>query len=143
MRFKPAALIVALVIGFFAGRASDGIHLPDVIPHVIPAVVPVPTEGLRVFVLRSTEDETKPLPTASASFREYVKAKGGTYRAFDDETPEDELAKLDPWHRAVFEKAVKDSKGVRPWLVAVNGTKGINEAMPADPLARLKTIGGE
>lgn len=141
-------VLLAAAVAFYWGTLIErhGPPIPD--PKPTPVVVedktvPVPSDAFRVLVLRHAMDERGPLPTAAAPVLDYLKAKGATYRALDDTTPPEELAKLDAWHRAAFEKAVADSRGKRPWLLAVYGKKGLNEELPADPLPRLKTIGGE
>lgn len=134
-------VLIALVLGFVAGRASDGWHLPDVLPIVKTDPAPIPGNALRVLVVSETGEQGEPDPFNAVPVRQYIDQKGGEIRLWDDDMTDADLANAPSEFRNGYAKA-KGAAGFKmPWVTLTNGTTGYSGPRPATPdecLALLK-----
>lgn len=138
MTVRPLGVLVVAVAAFLAGRASDGVRIPDLIPDVLPNVLPTPApiaeSGLFVMVVREATE--KGMTTAQLSaidsgpFADYLTAKKARWRKFDKDVAPDLEAEV--WRKAWAEHVVGKPDAAFPLLIVSNGKAGEVTNLPAD-----------
>lgn len=118
---------------------------PDVDP-------PPTTNGWKVLILREEDDEGRiPREQLTAMFagegHKYMNSKcakdsdgGAGWRIWDDDYSENSKKLMGDMWRGVYERAIKDSNGKRPWLYVTDGKKQLSVEFPANTEKWLKTL---
>lgn len=127
--FIAACIAILNVIYFLTLLALGGcqIPLPDPNPPGPVIVVPPVTTGLRVLLVRETNDQLPAEQQAiftSAPFRKFIRDSKATLRVWDDDV--DAANETD----ADFRKMLELPRSGLPWIVVAGGSKTISQQLP-------------
>ena len=123
--FWFALLYLGLILGATAGCEIPIPPGPTPTPDPPPVVV---TTGLRVLLVRETDDRTLPAEQqaifTSAPFRKFLRESKATLRVWDDEVDAANESDAD------FRKMLELPRSGLPWIVVAGGSKTISQPLP-------------
>ena len=131
-RCYVADFVVGSLICFVAVASmlfGCSIPLPP-LPPIPPGPKPPPvviTTGLRVLIVRETEDQLPAEQQAiftSAPFRTFIRESKATLRVWDDDVDAANESDAD------FRKMLELPRSALPWIVVAGGSKTISQPLP-------------
>lgn len=127
---------------------------PNPEPDPVPDPPPPSLDGpLKVLILYETRDPNGPVISSARTgeIHRYLSSHAITadrkplWRLWDDDYTDQDLSFTTPEWRTQYKKAIQESQGQRPWIMATNGERGASVRLPATvpaTLDLLKRYGG-